>query len=89
MRPDWTALVAFAGIGLMPSFDVDAWLAKKERELAYTATYEDLIGLLSEANQWLRKVANADRYHTFTLAGFLGRQPLSSRHTRPLPANLY
>jgi hypothetical protein len=78
MRPGWTALVAFAGIGLMSSFDVDAWLAKKERELAYTATYEDLIGLLSEANQWLRKVANADRYHTFTLAGFLGRQPFAS-----------
>lgn len=78
MRPGWTALVAFSGIGLMSSFDVDAWLARKEHELASTATYEDLVGLLSGANQWLRKVANADRYHTFTLAGFLGRQPFAS-----------
>jgi hypothetical protein len=78
VRPGWTALVAFSGIGVMPSFDVDAWLARKERELASTATYEDLIELLSGANQWLRKITDAERSHTFTLAGFLGRQPFAS-----------
>jgi hypothetical protein len=69
----WSASVTFTGVGRTRSVDVSEWLANAVSPLfGVNASFEDLIGALLGADDWLQWVPRADRRHTFTVAAFVG-----------------
>lgn len=76
-RFDWTALVAFAGVGRTRNLSVSDWLAEKVSNIPMDASIETLITRLLEADQWLSSVSTKYRRHTFTIGAFVGSRPLT------------
>jgi tetratricopeptide (TPR) repeat protein len=75
-RYDWTALVAFAGVGSVGKLSVSGWLAGQIAKIPMDGSVEQLITLVLEADSWLRNVPRQHRRHTFTVGAFVGRRPL-------------
>lgn len=75
LRPNWSALVAFTGIGSVGAVDVSQWLGRALVDLGSDATPDDLATVLSGCSSWLADVPEEIRHHTFTVAGYTGTRP--------------
>lgn len=70
---DWAASVCYTGVGRTRSVDVSEWLAKALGPVSeLKRDFEDVVGELLRADEWLRWVPRSDRRHTFTVGAFVG-----------------
>jgi hypothetical protein len=69
-RRNWSATVAFTGLGSTDTINVAEWLAEQSATLPYAASYDDLLEMLRGAAAWLRGVPLDAKLHTFVVAGY-------------------
>lgn len=77
MGKGWHASVSFTGIAKAPSVgvtNVDQWLAQGMAKLGSFGDYSLLLDFLLSATNWLYKIRQTHRSHTFTVVGFAGPQ---------------
>ena len=67
---DWTAIVAFAGIGRTASVDVSEWLAAHVASIGGNDPFDRVIEALLDADSWLSQVEADHRRHSFSVGAF-------------------
>src|SRR6266516_3272204 len=76
VRQGWSAVVSFTGVAEANYKRTDKWLREAVEGLDRSATFNDLLARLKQAERWLARVPAEHRHHSFIAAGFIGLQPI-------------
>lgn len=73
----WSGLLSYTGIAEFGRHNTADWLSNLlEHEHGERSRDEVIRTIVAEGDRWLSGVPLADRFHTFTLATFVGKAPL-------------
>lgn len=75
-RPGWHAGLCFAGVAHTGKVNVARWMVNTTDRLPDSAQFRDLVAALIGAESWLKPLPLRRRWHTFTVAGFVGPRPV-------------
>lgn len=72
----WTGLLCYTGVARNGNHNTANWLTRTlTHPLGERSPDSVLNALVSDGNTWLRRIPEASRFHTFTLAAFLKGRP--------------
>lgn len=74
----WSATVCFAGVGRLEGVDVSEWLRDRVASVRAEDPLDKLLDELLKADDWLVRVPNKYKRHSFSIGAFVGSESVFS-----------